>query len=397
MTKYSTVNLKLLLYIIMGYSFITPFYLAQHNFLSSINKLLMALSILFVVLFYLSDISSKFISKSIFFLIAYYLSLLISNANNQTLEFRDFIPVVMGLSFALLINSSLNNKKDLLNLLLALNILGYTYAIINLLLIYIYPEGIPSLLQTEGRRYYLFGNINTTSRYLIPGLLFAFLYDLLKFKRVRKRSWLLLVIAWITLIKLWAVTGMLGLFVFTVIILIKMNKNKLFLLYICSIIISLSLTIFLVFFKSDSIILSTILDFFNKDMTFSHRDRLWLNAVSMINQSPVWGFGNFSQQEMELYIGNKFSSHNYYLDILLRGGFIALTILICGLLYIGKSIFTSQGTIVITLLTAISSSYFIMWIAEPFISTESFMLPILLIILSRTQSLEKYYFDIDIM
>lgn len=393
MTKSLSLNInkKILIYIFLGYSFITPYYLAQHDYFSLINKLFMILSIVFILALYVIDISSKFISKSLFILFAYYLSLLISNYKNHSLEFQDFIPVIMAISFALLLNYCLHSRKELLNFLLALNILTYLYVTVNLVIIYIYPEGIPSLLEKRGESFYLFGNVNTTTRYLIPGLMFSFLYDLLKHNKIRKRNWILLILSWITLIKFWAVTGMLGLLIFTIFLFKKFNRNQAIILYIGTLVGSILVTMFLLFFKLESNVLTSILDFFGKDMTFSYRDILWLNAIDMINQAPLWGYGSFTETEMQSYIGNSYSSHNYYLDVLLRGGFIALTILLFGLLYISKSIIKSRGTKVVNIIIATCGSYFIMWTAEPFISTENFMLPILLIMVSRIRTLENYY------
>jgi len=395
-TKSLSLNVKVLIYIFIGYSFITPFYLAQHNYLSLVNKLFMILSILFVLIHYVNGISSKFISKSIILLLLYYGSLLASNYKNYSLEIQDITPIVMAVSFALLLDYSLHNRKELLNLLLGLNILTYLYVTVNLILIYIYPEGIPSIIEDRGRRFYLFGNVNTTTRYLIPGLMFSFLYDLLKYNKIRKRNWILLIMSWITLIEVWTVTGMIGLFIFTIFLIKKLGRTQAFILYISTLFGSMLLTIFLVFFKLESNLLANILGFFGKDMTFSYRDILWINAIDMINQNPLWGYGTLTEAEMEFYIGNSFSSHNYYLDVLLRGGIIALTILLFSLLYISRSIIKSRATMVVSLIIATCGAYFIMWTAEPFISTEIFMLPILLIMVSRIPTLENYYYDFDI-
>jgi len=389
------INIKILIYILIGYSFITPFYLAQHDSLSLVNKVFIASSVLFSLAIYILNLSSKFISKSLILLVVYYLSLLISNYKNYSLELQNFIPIIMAISFALILNYSLHSRKEFLNLLLAFNILTYIYITINLSLIYIYPGGIPSITEDIGRQFYLFGNVNTTTRYLIPGLMFSFLYDVLKYNKIRKRNWILLLLSWITLIKVWAVTGMIGLLIFTIFLIKKSGKKLDFILYISTLTGSILLTIFLIFFKLESNILANILGLFDKDMTFSYRDILWLNAVDMVNQYKLWGYGSFTEAEMEFYIGNSYSSHNYYLDVLLRGGFVALIILLFSLLYISKAIIKSRGTKVVSVITATCGAYFIMWVAEPFISTEIFMLPIMLIMVSRVQTLERFYLETE--
>jgi len=388
------VNIRFVLYLLLGYAFITPYYFAQLSQLSIINKTLMSLTIVFVFIYYMSNFANSKLSRSILFLFLFYLSLIFSNYRNNSLELEEFIPMALAFSFFLFLNYCLDNRKNLLTFLFALKILTFFYIIVNLILIYIYPEGLPSLTVSEGRKFYLFGNTNTTTRYLIPCLMFSFLYDQLKSGKIGKANWLLLLLSWLTLIKVWAVTGMIGLFIFTIILVWKSNKYQLFLIYIGMLIVSIISSLFLIIFKLESNILADILGLFNKDMTFSYRDVLWMNAVDMIKQSPLWGYGSFTQEQMEMYIGNKFSAHNYYLDVLLRGGMIALSFLILGLLYVSKFIIKSLGTNVPRLIIATCASYFIMWIAEPFISTENIMLPIILLLVSRLQTLEMYQLDI---
>lgn len=393
MLKSYQVNIKTVLYLFLGYAFITPYYFAQLSQLSLINKALMSFTIIFVFVYYLSNFEKTKISKSIIFLCLFYLSLFFSNFMNNSLELDELILMALAFSFFLFLNYCLDNRNNLLSFLFAMKILTTCYIIINLILIYIYPDGLPSLTVSEGRKFYLFGNTNTTTRYLIPCLMFSFLYNQLKFGKIGKLNWLLLILSWLTLIKVWAVTGMIGLFIFTIFLVWKATKNQLFLIYIVMLLASIIGSLFLIFFKFESNILAYILGVFNKDMTFSYRDVLWMNAVDLIKQSPTWGYGSFTKEQMELYIGNKFSAHNYYLDILLRGGMITLSFLILGLLYVSKFIIKSLGTNVARLIIATCASYFIMWIAEPFISTEHIMLPIILLMVCRIQTLEMYRFD----
>lgn len=387
-------NIRFVLYLLLGYAFITPYYFAQLSQLSFINKALMSFAIIFVFIYYMSNFEKSKISKSIVFLFLFYLSLFFSNFRNNSLELEYLIIMALAFSFFLFLNYCLDNRNNLLSFLFAMKILTTCYIIINLTLIYIYPDGLPSLTVSEGREFYLFGNTNTTTRYLIPCLMFSFLYNQLKFGKIGKINWLLLILSWLTLIKVWAVTGMIGLFIFSIFLVWKSNKYQLFIIYIGMLLVSIIGSLFLIFFKFESNILSSILGLFNKDMTFSYRDVLWINAVDLIKDSPMWGYGNFTKEQMEMYIGNKFSSHNYYLDILLRGGIASLVFLILGLLYVSKFIMKSFGTNVARLIIATCASYFIMWIAEPFISTEHIMLPIILLMVCRIQTLEMYRFDI---
>lgn len=271
-------------------------------------------------------------------------------------------------------------------------ILIYLYALLNIILIFIYPEGIPSVLQERGSRYYLFGNVNASIRFLLPGLFFSMLYDVLKNDQVGKGSWLLLIITWITLIKTWAVTAMIGFF-YSLIILLKTKRTKVYFAYIGALIGSIIMTLFLVFFKIESNLLTETLLYFEKDLIFSTRDVLWMNAVDTIKQSIFWDYGDLDSDELGYFIGNRYGSHNYYLDILLRGGIVSASILLAGLLYMSAKVIRSKGSFITNLLVASSGAYFVMWMAEPFIATEYLMFSILFVLMSQINRLEKYYLN----
>lgn len=377
----------------MGYSFIIPFYIDWLNPYPLVNKILLFISLFIIFLIYVANPSLILNNNGLIIIILYYLSLFFSNYINASLNLSYLLSLILSIGFALLLGYAILNKNELLSLLLALKILIYLYALLNIILIFIYPEGIPSVLQERGSQYYLFGNVNASIRFLLPGLLFSMLYDVLKKDKVGKGSWLLLIITWITLIKTWAVTAMFGLFFYSVIILLNMKKTKVYFAYIGALIGSIIMTVFLVFFKIESNLLAEILLYFEKDLTFSSRDVLWMNAVDTIKQSIIWGYGDLDRDELEYFIGNRHGSHNYYLDILLRGGIVSASILLVGLLYMSTKIIRSKGSFITNLLVASSGAYFVMWMAEPFIATEYLMFSILFVLMSQINRLEKYYLN----
>lgn len=377
----------------MGYSFIIPFYIDWLNPYPLVNKILLFISLFIIFLIYVANPSLILNNNGLIIIILYYLSLFFSNYINASLNLSYLLSLILSIGFALLLGYAILNKNELLSLLLALKILIYLYALLNIILIFIYPEGIPSVLQERGSQYYLFGNVNASIRFLLPGLLFSMLYDVLKKDKVGKGSWLLLIITWITLIKTWAVTAMFGLFFYSVIILLNMKKTKVYFAYIGALIGSIIMTAFLVFFKIESNLLAEILLYFEKDLTFSTRDVLWMNAVDTIKQSIIWGYGDLDSDELGYFIGNRYGSHNYYLDILLRGGIVSASILLVGLLYMSTKIIRSKGSFITNLLVASSGAYFVMWMAEPFIATEYLMFSILFVLMSQINRLEKYYLN----
>ncbi|MBR5824542.1 MAG: O-antigen ligase family protein [Paludibacteraceae bacterium] len=68
-------------------------------------------------------------------------------------------------------------------------------------------------------------------------------------------------------------------------------------------------------------------DILGKDMTFTDRARVWFEAVNLILDSPVLGYGIQSPEWFDYHF-NVLSAHNFILTMLLKGGFILLGLFI---------------------------------------------------------------------
>lgn len=121
--KSYTINLNLLFYIIIVYSFYQPFLLTQVGFLPIINKILLVYSLLILVFIHLIKFPNIKLSRGIIALTIFYLSILISTILNNSISFDFFQFIGMSLAFGLLINYSLNERSEFLNLLFAINTL----------------------------------------------------------------------------------------------------------------------------------------------------------------------------------------------------------------------------------------------------------------------------------
>lgn len=388
--KSYTINLNLLFYIIIVYSFYQPFLLTQVGFLPIINKILLVYSLLILVFIHLIKFPNIKLSRGIIALTIFYLSILISTILNNSISFDFFQFIGMSLAFGLLINYSLNERSEFLNLLFAINTLIYIYIVINFFLMLMFPEGLPQFTKNPLNPYYFFGNKNSVVKYALPGLCFSFLYDVLKYNKIRKRSWILLLLVWITLLKSQAVTAIIGLFVFTTLLILKPSSKRSFYIYNSMFIGSIILSVFLIFFKGESNLLTSILNFLEKDITLSGREHLWENAIEIIKYSPIWGYGYQGYDFYEYYIGNRYGTHNYYLDILLRGGFVSLSLFCFTIIYLSKKIVKSKSTLATLIIVVTCCSYFIMWAAEPFIDSEDFMFSIIFVLISRLETLSNY-------
>lgn len=385
--------IKVLLYIIIVYPFFKPYYFAELGLMPLINKILFLISLTTIGIFYILKLPYINFNSGVRFIIIYYILILISTISNNSFNYEYYSIIAFSFGFGLLLSNSLRNKNHLISFLSAIYILLYIYVVANLIAMYLYPNGIPSITVNSEFPNFVFGNENSLIKVVLPGLCFSFLYDLLRFRKIRKRSWLLLALVWLTLLKTWSVTSMLGLFVFTFFVLNKIGKRQPFFWYFSMLTISIVLSLLLVFLKYESNILVAITEFFGKSLTFSGRDVLWMKAIESIKLNPMWGYGIQESDIIRWYIGNRHGSHNYYLDTLFRGGLVALFFLIIGLIYFGKKIIKLENNPISRTIIGTCCAYFIMWVAEPFISTEYLMFSVLFVLISQIDIVLEYYYD----
>lgn len=68
-------------------------------------------------------------------------------------------------------------------------------------------------------------------------------------------------------------------------------------------------------------------DVLGKDMTFTDRARVWLEAVGLISESPWVGYG-IQPTEWFDYHFNVLTAHNFILTMLLKGGVVLISIFV---------------------------------------------------------------------
>lgn len=78
-------------------------------------------------------------------------------------------------------------------------------------------------------------------------------------------------------------------------------------------------------FENNEIARWFIIDILGKDMTFTHRTDMWDSALQAIYASPLYGYGNPTEQ----WFYSKMSSfaygpHNFFLGVMINGGILAV-------------------------------------------------------------------------
>lgn len=119
---------------------------------------------------------------------------------------------------------------------------------------------------------------------------------------------------------------------------------------------------------------------FGKDISFSGRRVLWIRVISAIIQKPILGYGLCSSEYIRSMIGNTSGSHNYYLDIVFQRGIIGLIIFFgIVIIIIPRLVKTLNKTQYILL--GFVCAYLVMFLSEPFSSTEKFHIPVFYMLL----------------
>lgn len=183
---------------------------------------------------------------------------------------------------------------------------------------------------------YLIAQDNGLILYIICGILFTLLYDLMWKKKYNFELILMLVVALMTAIISQSATALVTCVAFlTMVVVIKLcGKNKIVLtilnfrnISICYLIIT-----YLVLFKDIIMLFADfIVNVLHRDPTLTSRTSLWKRAILLISQSPIFGWGyprDVSEFAIVTELGTRFTSHNNILEILLRGGIVSFLVIV---------------------------------------------------------------------
>lgn len=370
-----TINLSSLrtsfLFIILVFPFIQPPALKIYVGIDLLYNIWRLVSVLCIFINLIINVKS--VSKYILYVFCYRISLLISTIVNNGNIVNWLITTVTILSLLFLIENFL--KKDTLIVIQSLNFLFEVYIYINLLSVIIYPEGINNI-----ENFYFLGGTTGAIRIILPGVMFALLNSEIKYGYFSVRTILLCIAVMVTNVLTWTVTSMLG---FSIVLLYVLLFRKKLLIKSINIFFgwlsSIIIFYLIVIVRVSDIFENIIVNYFGKSMTFTGRTYLWDNALIAIRESPVIGHGiNFDSTLLSV-IGNINGSHNYYLDILYRSGLLGLLLFTIIVFSYMKNIKMYEKSKFAQIITIISFSYFIMWIAEPFYNEEYLTFTVFLI------------------
>lgn len=272
-------------------------------------------------------IKNKKISKLnmfiILFLMIHIISTLLNNGNIHDTLVMD----IKILSLSLLIDLELReNPKDFLT---SFEFLLYTLVVLNMITVFLYPNGMYISPVSGYQRNWFLGFKNIHILYILPTLLISIINSYINKNKISIRTWILLLISIISLIKVWSATGIVAIILVTIIMLfiniikkIKINFKSFIIGYII-------LFFSVIVFRLQNMFRYLIINILEKDLTFTGRTYIWDYVLEFIKEKPILGYGKEYSviRYAKGYNYHSYHAHNIFLEIIYQTGFCGLIVM----------------------------------------------------------------------
>lgn len=318
------------LYLTLDIMLISPEYFSYIPYFSKFYGYGSILVCIFLLIFYLLQ-QKIFKNKILCSLGIFYLCMLISTIiNSGTLYIQSQIQEFIK-CFGMISMVSYGIKKHKYEFLLSLTVVLSVYTYINFLSVLIFPAGIFKVILSNNAHWFL-GHKNLFINIYLLAIIVNIEFDFLRAKKISINLIMLFITSLYSLYYVSAVTSIIVEFICGLgyIFYIFMGNNKINIsikyAYIAAIVLNLVLIVF------ESLQLrSSVAIFLGKDISFTGRTIIWENAISWIKKSPVIGWGFEDVRDISYKLGgniNFVNCHNFFLDVIYKGGFIAFVVLL---------------------------------------------------------------------
>ena len=391
--------LRYAVYVIILFPILAPYYLLQHAVYGILIDYWTYLSIVIMTVLVIKNIYR--ISGTIFLIISMYMLLLattIMNGGEAIAVIKHSIKLVL---LCCVIDTVIYEEKTAMTFLRAVRDICSLFFIINLITCIMWKEGIPSLTKNPQHPYFFFGNVKTTIRIVLPGMLSSTLINHKENKRFSLHSILYLAGFLYIYAEVYpTTTSLMAIFVLIIWILFEHQFiNHTTQIFFASLCFVLALELLIVIL-SDNTVINLIAELFHKSADFTGRASLWQRAMISIKENMLLGVGRHSPDDLRISIGNVNGSHNYFLDTLYQSGIIGLSLTLVLILYpiLKGNRKEINGNQTIYYLVGYSICLLIMFLSEPFYEYEYYFIPIFyatIVIMNRESKRRRYYIHVD--
>ena len=366
------------LFLLITFKYLLPPYL--NSFVEQTTILDMVLTMLPVGLIALFFILKNRVPKaSLLLIIAIYASLLFSTAKNGGNLVNSGLHSVYVLMICLLLDVINENDIMLESFLAAVRDITFFFCLANSLVMIILPEGIPSI--SEGKLYpcFLYGNVNATIKYIIPGIGCSLILDR-RHRRKASFSTIFLIASVIVsavMVYFTATAVIADLFIVMWMLGEKWIRKRAWRKYAAVLFVVCLFEFLVVFGTGGSVFVSLITKVLHKSITFSGRAPLWKRTFNLFVKKPLFGYGFKPYADLEKAIHNGYGCHNYYLDILYQRGLVGMgIILIMIVVPVCRGWNKEVTSPSLYVLLGVASAYALMLLMEPFYDTEYIFIPV---------------------
>ena len=215
-------------------------------------------------------------------------------------------------------------KIDTASTLKSLSNIYHFFILLNFILFVFFPNGIYETMTYHTG--HLLGDDNALIYLILPGLIINFVNSYYNTGKISRLCIFELVSTIFMFIRVWSVTSMLCIILFTVLLIankyVKSIKTNRLIYFLVAFIV-------LLFFGLDTEFIQNIItNIFHKTVTLSGRTYLWKMSLDMIQARFFLGYGGYFKHGHFLMNGINYPCHTPFLQMLIDGGIVYLLIFV---------------------------------------------------------------------
>lgn len=284
----------------------------------------------------------------IFTLLCFYLVKIIINIYMGVEVYNLIKSAIPIIAISLLVE--LLSKSNIKLLLKSLNFVFSILVYINLVVLFFVPAGI--YLNSWMSPVYIIGIENQQAIVLIPAIAIVLIYSTCVKGGLTINTILVITSIIITVIRISSVTGIIGLVIILlyVVLFYKRKVSRIFsfkFLFFSYIIIFFAIVVF----RINEFMAPFIENVLGKSSDLSYRTVLWDMAFELIRNSYLFGYGTSDGLYIVRSAEVSQSSHNYFIQMMLEGGIVSVTVFVGLLVFIGKNLDKNKNDINISIIS----------------------------------------------
>lgn len=310
-------------------------------------------------------------------LLAVYACLVLSTVLNHGELLTCLVNAVHVVMICLTIRSASGDEQKTRMMLRVIRDIALTIFIADIIMTRVFPSGVPSITLDPQYPYFLYGNVNTTVKYIFPGLCCSLLLDVKQGKKLSVFTAAFyagfVFLCYSVYLMATGLCAMLFLLIWYAGMPLFIRKLR----PVC-VLLLLGIAVFeleIVVFRNQHLI-DFLLSLFGKPTGFSSRDLLWSVAIRFIKENPLLGYGALDRETVLSMSWSPAGYHNYFLDSLFQRGIVGFIPLMYFLVAPLLRKAPEQHAAARYILIGAAFAYMMMFMFEPVYGVERFHIPV---------------------